>query len=1089
MTITFPVSIQIPIKEPSIQLHHYSQKLQILIQNVAEVVQILSASKSFSVLWQKDELKSFIKNPTVEKFKSAQHAIGALRVSLYIDRYNCAYRYLSKINSQAIKVLLSPPSIATHTTQPETAKDEFLKYTWNFAGKKLCLYEKQEKDLLSSWFSRIAYKQNRSRHELWLYDQVTRKKELKNDLLEELKADGVVTTPLIIFSFNECVLYQTSAGLDFAQDPPIKTWLFSDKRIDLVCHEGKSTYRIIQKRDGETYLLELPVIEAPSQYYPVEENNCIIPTVPMVHHIWERAESRIELVQVNNDVFCLFVKNNVATRIDPQIFPDHWTSQQRIAHMLTLEPELNEDRIKFVPLSCAYTWKGDTECTLMYHGDNLWIRVLRKIGDVPVYSRFSLNRPENMSLRLFFEEVLSSDCTIDETGMPHLQDSNIVHQWDLIDGKKVCLIRRRYTKDGVEQGELEYLSVNQGTLEMVRKSILLEQGRKIEDEIASLQCQEPLMNADSTVSGWAEVLIKSPSDQRKQISLLGNKEKFIWRVRDQLSSQTQRIPVDFARDFPIEAQISFLKNQISFEDTPTKHEKITKKERENLFDYQLIKSGLKTYLFQRKPTQLIENVYMLKIPGISKEIWEPSSEFPILWEFYFDPPESKKFSDSYRMISTSEGVFYFDFQRMPKSRFIIRRIQTLSGIKWATFDLEKFALVQLASNFKELNKNELESTQSTAAEVARINVIRLLETPEGFMWSIFDPEKATVRQFPFNFNEIMKEMPIETLKWFVKGFQLDAFDTVNHKFVTKKRTYPSRLDPTKIIDNDIWAVSLVNSVKKSALIPQHAMLAIEGVKDGEPFFRYAHISSEEGVTFLPFNKSIYQQKNGLTWLRERPLVIAMLESLFKDITNQQPGKQVSFSCLGGAQTLLASATDYTLIMGTVGLWPLFNVLFKDNSGLNNPTSTVNCMEFAQQKLTIARVFSISKLNVIATFPNDYLVPEKWHQSACSLTGPVIILIPIRYLGKTLSLRLDISDALQEQLGNLEWSPIGLCEQNIWKSKKNFEIEIEHPVIYSIRIRNEITPRFIDVTNFIRKNFSKMLQEKVDELRNLETIND
>jgi hypothetical protein len=267
------------------------------------------------------------------------------------------------------------------------------------------------------------------------------------------------------------------------------------------------------------------------------------------------------------------------------------------------------------------------------------------------------------------------------------------------------------------------------------------------------------------------------------------------------------------------------------------------------------------------------------------------------------------------------------------------------------------------------------------------------------------------------------------------------------------------------------------------------MIAIEGMQGGNPFLRYTHIEERRGVFIFDWNYRVERPQKGPTWLRARFTVVSMLESINKDIKNQREGNPISFNLQGGKESVLTTIFNLGITFATGGLWTVGNLIFRGKTGLlgmDNPS--VNCIEWAKEKLSYAGIDARNRINIVFSSPDDYIDPSMWQQSANSLSSPVVITIQVRYQAQnTLSLAFNISNAIQDQIGPHEWYPVGLLDEHkIWEYGRNFQVTIGHQIVYSILVRGEKTPRFIDVTNSVRDAFPEAMESADRNSRRLDS---
>jgi hypothetical protein len=896
-------------------------------------------------------------------------------------------------------------------------------HSWIFEDKELSLVPKND------------------RFDLWLINRADGTRKLQNPILEFLAAQGAVTAQHYIRCLNKARLkMQPNGDVNVQISLPIHIWTWGNKQIELIPNEDKFSYRASNINVKKTEQVELPIVDQPLRYYPVEQAHGIVPTPLKIFHRWNSNGWKIELVQTGKEVFYLATRGAVSQRFDPIPFEADWTPQIRISRCLEYDAEARADgTLVLTKLDCLYTWKGDNEYTIMRRGDDLSIRIVKKQGNTITLSRirYPIHEQEADISRLV-SHILYHELIIDENRTPVLQAPEVVHEWQVNETQKGVIIRRQFIKNGLAEEELDYLLIDRNILAASRTTLSLEPGITVQQQIEKLPVLEPVINQNLTLRGLYKICKVFPILNRKQICLQvkeidtsKNDQELIWRVEDIDTHVLIYIPVDFARDFPEEAQISFLKNQMASEDIPARHtyENIADvQEREKLrrkatFNYQLINSKIKQNLLIKESIS-IEHINLAWC-GYSFKSWPQSQEMLTI------------FSASH--------------------------------------------------------------------------LLRLIKSPiDGLRWAIYDYLQSTVKYVAFNFNEIMQNMPPKTRRWFAKCFKVSAFDHINNIITTKMEVFQSKLDPSKLIDNDVWAITHVNTDEGMG----HSEIAIEGVEKGVPFLTYAGIGDagsasgtastkprvhitrgsvmkEPGMDGENIDWRLWRPKfeqKGPTWLRERSTIQKTIESIYHDLSEQAQGNPVPFDLLGGP-----SLMDIILVVATLGLYtfPLLSKIEK---------RPVNCIEWLQRKVSHAGIHPLPKFKFLYTDPKDFLDPNTWEQSRSlnvrTMTQPdirnasidtckALIFLPLKYKGKTIFISCDLTQPIQDALGDCDWSSIGLVGHlNEWDYPRRYSPyarEFEQ-VIFSVMIRGRSEPTNIDVTNYLRQKYPDLEIQRIGQER-------
>ena len=230
--------------------------------------------------------------------------------------------------------------------------------------------------------------------------------------------------------------------------------------------------------------------------------------------------------------------------------------------------------------------------------------------------------------------------------------------------------------------------------------------------------------------------------------------------------------------------------------------------------------------------------------------------------------------------------------------------------------------------------------------VFRNNEIRLFNQDEALIWELFDKSTKTFSQTPFrnsflnwegfaNYYGYFKESnPLSVDKFLdkYKKYNIDQVSLVRYfqdcqiekieltptpgslayrlgAVHAKKIVGKSLLDPSVLIDNENWAVTIVNTGKSQLFQPiswaGHAALIIEG-RDKGAFFKYkAHLKLIEGVPTVLLEKikkgKLSDCQKGETWRVPRYEVEQMLEAIKWEISKQRANDpQIYFDLRGSA---------------------------------------------------------------------------------------------------------------------------------------------------------------------------------------------
>ncbi len=149
-----------------------------------------------------------------------------------------------------------------------------------------------------------------------------------------------------------------------------------------------------------------------------------------------------------------------------------------------------------------------------------------------------------------------------------------------------------------------------------------------------------------------------------------------------------------------------------------------------------------------------------------------------------------------------------------------------------------------------------------------------------------------------------------------------------------------------ILDRDSWGVTLLctGEDKIRGCLTGHAMIAVEGIKDGKKFINYGHASlnnKNKGcggkVEFIDQEDEKIDealQKHSETWMRSSELVNDMLNGIQREAKESHP---FVFNFIGG-KTIIG------WIFERVTQW-----------SLNPPKKHHNCLSWAFEKLAIAEI--------------------------------------------------------------------------------------------------------------------------------------
>lgn len=173
---------------------------------------------------------------------------------------------------------------------------------------------------------------------------------------------------------------------------------------------------------------------------------------------------------------------------------------------------------------------------------------------------------------------------------------------------------------------------------------------------------------------------------------------------------------------------------------------------------------------------------------------------------------------------------------------------------------------------------------------------------QGLRWGVYDDEEQKEYTFEVEEDDVIArtfvhDVPTTNHPNSEKPYEMDAYARHfrvslirdDHRRIQKiALRYVSLLDPTTNLDEDKWAVTLVSTMNStqgffSKFIEGkvgHAMLACEGIKEGQPFFRYIHFrqvaSSIGRIESFERIRPLENAINGPTWVRPRSLVQNML---------------------------------------------------------------------------------------------------------------------------------------------------------------------------------------------------------------------
>ncbi|MCE5316544.1 MAG: hypothetical protein LLG04_04175 [Parachlamydia sp.] len=244
--------------------------------------------------------------------------------------------------------------------------------------------------------------------------------------------------------------------------------------------------------------------------------------------------------------------------------------------------------------------------------------------------------------------------------------------------------------------------------------------------------------------------------------------------------------------------------------------------------------------------------------------------------------------------------------------------------------------------------------------------------------------------YHFDFRGIMESLSLQDQLSFIRNFKTDELIENDEipSIRLNKITAKSQLDPTKIIDSDVWGITLVSAGKSHA---GHAMIAIEGLENGIPFKRYAHIglrgeSSTTGpgqIEIVKFKDNLQIQRQSATWLRNRSVVESMLEEVYSQAKETHA---VSFNLLGDSLftwigSLFKAISDpfHSPIIRIAGTEPLDEDRFGNNT---------NCIMYDIRKLAkhCGIFFKRQSRPLLYMSPNDCLDPMQWTDVLKNLDG-------------------------------------------------------------------------------------------------------
>lgn len=197
-------------------------------------------------------------------------------------------------------------------------------------------------------------------------------------------------------------------------------------------------------------------------------------------------------------------------------------------------------------------------------------------------------------------------------------------------------------------------------------------------------------------------------------------------------------------------------------------------------------------------------------------------------------------------------------------------------------------------------------------------MVRLAWKGTDLVWRLFDRTTNTESWIYADVNanglrEYLEGVPTEGGTTYLKDFKVDIHvlkvgrnDKLRSVFVSKI-TQLSQMDEKTLLDKDRWAVTLISVGYSSLLhvpivnrtlkdpICGHAMIVYEGIKNGERFLSYAHITGSPDDEMFPnrnsnefqveFDENSSKRKfhaQTPTWSRSRILVEQMVNSMRND---------------------------------------------------------------------------------------------------------------------------------------------------------------------------------------------------------------
>ena len=283
----------------------------------------------------------------------------------------------------------------------------------------------------------------------------------------------------------------------------------------------------------------------------------------------------------------------------------------------------------------------------------------------------------------------------------------------------------------------------------------------------------------------------------------------------------------------------------------------------------------------------------------------------------------------------------------------------------------------------------------------------------NLIWYVFDKleRKSTwtlASDDAFQLLKCLSEIPQAERASYIKDFAImPIFDQDAGKLLSvsiAKRGAVSILDPSKIIDKDTWAVTLISSGYSSGILRTpidsgcgHAKIIYEGFKNGCPFTGYVHLTrakdSPSGYATVKTERmethvDVLDRKKSLTWSVSRTLVEALELEAGQHIPfnvtgnrNLTPSGLVDalFDAIDRCEDFICSffqekKYDYDEVSGRMIELETFEQRRKKIEKLSRRSSSekeYNCLTWAKDKLLNMGIY-LPEVDTALAAPDDYI---------------------------------------------------------------------------------------------------------------------